>query len=480
MRQIVWSLSGLFIAAACHAEASAPIEIKPDDDVAAIVARAPPGATLHLQPGIYRMQYARPKDGQQIIGKGEVIFNGSTILSDWRKIDGLWVARGPKERLTPAGKCRDETPLCAHREDLFLDGKPYLRVGSRADVRPGTMYDDGLSVHISDDPTGKLTELGVLPFAFASDAEGVLLQDIIVEKYASAAQRGTIEFAEGRNWQLRNVVARLNHGVGARIGPGTRVYGGAFNDNGQLGIGGGFGRNVLIQNVEIARNNYAGFSIGWEAGGTKFVRVDGLLVRNTCVHHNVGPGLWTDIDNINVEFVDNLVFDNKGDGIKHEISYAAKIHGNTVARNGHGTLNWLWRSQILIQNSQDVEVYNNIVEVGPDYGNGISVINQKRGKGYHGPWVARNNFVHNNTIIHLGASGASGMVADHGKDWFDDNSGNLFDSNTYVVPHDKRGYFEVKDGRARFSRLSDYAMERNGKVQIAERKPLKLVCSQSQ
>jgi hypothetical protein len=105
------------------------------------------------------------------------------------------------------------------------------------------------------------------------------------------------------------------------------------------------------------------------------------------------------------------------------------------------------------------------------------VINQKRGEGLYGPWVARNNFVHNNTIIHLGPSGMNVMVADHSREWFDDNSGNAFNYNTYVVPHDKRGYFVVTDGRARFSKLPDYAMEKEGKAQVASREPMKLECS---
>jgi hypothetical protein len=338
------------------------------------------------------------------------------------------------------------------------------------------MYDDGLNIHIADDPTGKLTELGILPFAFANDAEGVLLQDIVVEKYASPAQHGAIEFQGSRNWELRNVVARLNHGVGARVGPGARVSGGSFSNNGQLGLGGGFGSGIVIENVEIAHNNYAGYSRGWEAGGTKFVQADGLVVRKACVHHNNGPGLWTDIDNINIEFSENLVFENNGDGIKHEISYRAKIHGNTVVRNGYQGANWLWGSQILIQNSQDVEVHDNIVEVGPEYSNGISVINQNRGEGRHGPWVAKNNSVYNNTIIHPAAEGMNGMVADHAREWFNKDSGNTFDFNTYVVPNDKRGYFLVKDHNIRFSELPAYGMEMHANVQVAKRKPLRLVC----
>jgi hypothetical protein len=468
-------LLAFLIVATFRTEASSDIALRPGDNVAEIVARAPVGTTFHIDPGIYRLQYAHPKDGQKFIGKGEVVFNGATILSDWRRVGGFWVAEGPKARSDSGGRCQRHAPLCGHDEDLFIDGKIHRRVASLADVKPGTYYDDRLSIHISEDPTNKLTEFSTAPFAITSQASDVLLQDIVFEKYASRAQHGAIDFPGGRNWILRNVTARWNHGLGARVGPGTHISGGSFSNNGQLGLAGS-GSYILIEGAEIAHNNYAGFNSGWEAGGTKFVRTDNLVVRKNCVHNNDGPGLWTDADNINIEFVDNLVFDNRGDGIKHEISYRAKIHGNTVARNGHERLNWLWGSQILIQNSQDVEAYNNVVEVRADFGNGIAVINQKRGEGRYGPRIAKNNFIHNNTIIHLGASGLNGMVADHGREWFDENSGNVFDHNTYVVPHDRRGYFEIKNGRARFSNLPSYAMEQKGTVQIATRRPMKLEC----
>jgi hypothetical protein len=70
----------------------------------------------------------------------------------------------------------------------------------------------------------------------------------------------------------------------------------------------------------------------------------------------------------------------------------------------------------------------------------------------------------------------SGTTADHGEEWFYDSSGNKFDFNTYVVPHDKRGYFVVKDGRKALSELRDYAVEKHAKVEIAVRKPLSLNC----
>ena len=168
---------------------------------------------------------------------------------------------------------------------------------------------------------------------------------------------------DARGWLVSNVTARWNHGVGLFFGPETRVSGGSFSHNGQLGIG-GTGEGSTIDGVEIAYNNYAGYNSGWEAGGTKFARTRNLVVRNSCVHHNAGPGLWTDIDNIDMLYQGNKVFLNADDGIKHEISYDAIIRNNVVAHNGTSGFDvWLWGSQILIQNSSNVEVYDNLVEV---------------------------------------------------------------------------------------------------------------------
>lgn len=476
MKKVLLTVSLMLVSWQGAAQQSVSATLKNTDKIAEIVANAAEGTTFILEEGEYRFQSVQPKDGQKFIGKGKVVFNGAMPLTKWRQIDGFWVAAGPAERRDPSGACRKETPLCGHREDLFVDDAVYTRVASLEDVSSRHWFDDGVNIYIADDPNGRMVELGVMPYAFGSTAKNVHIENITVEKYASMAQRGAIEFLKATGWQLKNVVARLNHGVGARMGPQTKISGGSYSHNGQLGLGGGYGTGIVIENVEIAYNNYAGFNEGWEAGGTKFVKADGLIVRNSCVHHNDGPGLWMDIDNINIVIANNLVFDNLDDGIKHEISYSAKIHGNTVARNGHERLNWLWGSQILIQNSQNVDVYDNIVEVGPLYGNGISVINQERGEGGFGPWLAMNNKVHDNTIIHLAPKGMNGVIADYERKWFDDESNNKFDSNTYVVPDAGRPYFVVRDDGKRFRELPAEGMEMNAKVEIAKRKPMVLKC----
>jgi len=70
------------------------------------------------------------------------------------------------------------------------------------------------------------------------------------------------------------------------------------------------------------------------------------------------------------------------------------------------------------------------VEVSTGGGNGIALINQNRGSGSQGAWVAANNYVHDNTITYLGSSGASGIVDDTGGNTA---VGNSFDYNHYIL-----------------------------------------------
>ena len=78
-----------------------------------------------------------------------------------------------------------------------------------------------------------------------------------------------------------------------------------------------------MEGNEIAYNNTAGFTTGWEAGGLKFVLTNGLIVRGNFSHHNDGTGIHCDIDCINTLIENNRVEDNNWRGIFYEISYKA-------------------------------------------------------------------------------------------------------------------------------------------------------------
>jgi hypothetical protein len=458
-----------------NGHAALEITVRPGDNLQQVVQSSQEGTVFRLTPGVYRLQNMSPKDNQQFIGEEGAILSGAQILSDWQREDGYWVAKVAQERLPPHGECENEQELCKFREDLFVDGKLYQPVASKERIGSAQWYRADEKVFLSDDPTHKRVEMSTLPWAINGAAKGLLLKNLVVEKYASAAQSGAIDGRDGENWKLVDIVARWNHGVGLYIGKGMQVIRGSFSSNGQLGIG-GEGDHAVIDGAEVAANNYAGFSIDWEAGGTKFVRSSDLVVRNTCVHDNAGPGLWTDIDNVDVTYLNNKVFRNSGDGIKHEISYRASIVKNLVAQNGKGKDAWLWGSQILVQNSSNVDVRDNTVEVAPDFGNGISIVYQDRGDGPLGNYDAKGNYIHQNTIIHLGEHGHSGLVADANIEEFWKSNDNRFDANTYMLAGRKDSIFAVDNYFASLDVARAQGFELNGKIESNGREPISLVC----
>ena len=462
------------------AQSEQSVVLKPGQNLEAIVAQAPEGMRFQFEPGIYRQQTIRPKNRQEFIGQDGTILSGAMELKAWQKRSGFWHTKNTLPRPLPSDDdvCASGRDLCHFREDLFFDGRLYERVGSLDDLAPGTWHYKNRRAYLADDPTGRSVELSVTPLAIGANADDVVLKNLIVEKYASLAQQGAIEFYDGRGWLLSNVTARWNHGVGLSFGPGTRVRGGSFSHNGQLGIK-GTGEGSRIEGVEIAYNNHAGYSARWEAGGTKFYRTKGLVVRNACVHHNDGPGLWTDIDNIDVLYEDNTVFLNANDGIKHEISYDAIIRDNVVGHNGYGHDIWLWGAQILVQNSQNVKIYRNLVEVSKRFGNGIGVVHQDRGEGEYGPWNAVSNSVHQNTVVHLGSSrGQSGVARDTDDNWFWSESANSFGWNTYIVPDETSEYWTFDDRDLVWNDVKKLRyLERNSERIVEQRTPMDLSCN---
>ena len=115
---------------------------------------------------------------------------------------------------------------------------------------------------------------------------------------------------------------------------------------------------------------------------------------------------------------------------------------------------WLWGSQILVQNSQGVTVRNNKVTVPAAYGNGIGIVNQNRGLDSKGkPYVAQNNYVHDNDVTYLGSpQGNSGVAVDFNPGAVF-NTTNRFDYNHYHVTM-ANSYQWAWDGTANLDRFS--------------------------
>jgi len=219
------------------------------------------------------------------------------------------------------------------------------------------------------------------------------------------------------------------------------VVGNFIHHNGQLGVAGG-GGHVLVEDNEIAFNNYAGYRYGWEAGGAKFAYVNNLVLRNNRVHHNNGPGLWTDLNGSDVTYEHNRTQANKVAGILHEISYRAVIRYNTVEGDGYrdaGESSLLYGAGILIASSSDVEVHGNTVS---NCMNGIGGTQADRGTAPNGrPYLLRNLSVHNNTITQTTGIAAGIMSSTEFTHAVFTVGNNRFWSNTYILAREDGRYF---------------------------------------
>ncbi len=284
------------------------------------------------------------------------------------------------------------------------------------------------------EPGAVLDGGGVETIAFWSPgADNVLIDGCEIRNYVNPAQQGAINM-DGDFWVVSNNNIHDNWGVGIQMnGDYDVVSDNWIHHQHQMGIGGG-GVGGLVEGNEISFNNWlVEFDWGWEAGGTKFWESEGMIVRGNYSHDNHGPGFWDDFNNNNILYEDNLVEDNFANGIFHEIGYAAIIRNNTIRRNGFGHDVWLWGPGILIAASQDTQVYGNLLE---DNFNGITLVQQDRGPGNDfqgdiqplGPWIVQNNFIHDNTLINTGITGA---VTDTDSDAIF-SANNRFEGNDYV------------------------------------------------
>ena len=451
-RLLAW-VAGFVLAGATAGRAECPrdaVWVAVGDDLGAMAAAAKPGTAFCIANGVHRLQQVVPKRGQRFFGQAGAVLNGARLVTRFTRRGRVWVAGGQTqqgERLQRR-ECLPERPRCSHPEAFFIDDVPLLAVASRGELVPGTFFFDYAADEILflDDPRGRRVEASVSPYAFLGGARGVVVDGLVVEKYSTPIQRGAIGAGTASpGWTVRDNEVRLNYAVGVVVGSGSRVLGNHIHDNGEMGIG-CVGDDILIEDNEIAGNGFfSGLDPLWEGGGGKCALTRRLVVRDNYSHDNNAYGFWTDIDNIDTLYEGNRIEDNVHGGISHEISYRAVIRDNRFEGNGFGVAVWLWGGAIQIQNSRDVEVTGNLVDTG-GVGNGITLIQQDRGRGAYGRHDTVGNTVHHNRIVAPGhAAGASGAIADFAPARLA-AGGNRFEHNVYVVPSGRDDRWAWVDG----------------------------------
>lgn len=403
------------------------------DNVSAIVNAAAAGTTFYFTPGVYRGVSLTPKDNQTFLGAEGAVLNGSALLTSFTHVGNAWVVGGQTQEGARNALQWADAVRGGYPETVFVNDKPLQPVDALSKVAPGTFYFDYAAdkIYIGDNPAGKTVEAGKLDRAFGGGAQNVTIQNLVIEKYDPPIQSAAVH--SQKNWTITNNEVRLNYGIGIISCDNSKIVGNFVHDNGEMGLGGN-GKNILVEGNEISRNgSWSGINVFWEGGGFKFVVTDHLTVRGNYAHDNKGFGMWTDINNIHTLYENNVVVRNSGGGIDHEISYDAVIRNNTLVGNGFNAQSdtWMWGGQIQIQNSSNVDVYGNKLDMtGASGGNGITLIQETRGTGAYGPYVAAHNHIHDNTIVSRDGNGKVGGAA-----WPVELTALLSGANTWTNNH---------------------------------------------
>lgn len=281
-----------------------------------------------------------------------------------------------------------------------------------------------------------LTGHGTTKYLVQDPSNNVLIQNFIIERFVNDTQQGVNRGAQTA-WTWSNLEVRENLGHGIHTHDNSRVVNSYIHHNHQMGLGGG-GDNVLIENNEIAYNNWlAENAPGWEGGGTKWVHAANLIVRGNFSHHNCGNGLWVDgTGNTNFLFENNRAEDNWATGIFAEISNGPGIiRNNTVRRNNFGFGGGVCAATqgggnggIRVNDSRNVEVHGNVV-VGNE--GGISATDANRGA--QDPNLIGLNVHHNTITWNVGWTGVQDTAAGCCGDPIAAVANNRFRDNTYNV-----------------------------------------------
>lgn len=258
-------------------------------------------------------------------------------------------------------------------------------------------------------------------FAFSKGGRNVTVANLEIKNYNTKLTYGAVGPGPS-GWCVEGNNIHSNAAAGVKVSGDWKVVGNNIHHNDQYGINGS-GDDVVIEGNEIAYNGGGCSGCTHREGGTKFVNTTNLVVRGNYSHHNDGPGLWTDIDNIDTLYDGNRVVANNRAGILVEISYDTTIRNNDVRENGRQDF-WVTRAGILVNSSPNVEIYGNTVA---NNGAGIMARQSNRGTGDFGALQVKNLRVHHNDIAM--DEGRTGIWSEAGNEVFSRN--NKFYDNTY-------------------------------------------------
>lgn len=364
--------------------------------VAKALGSAPSGATIVFRGGEYRNVTGKitKKLTLQAYPHEKPWLKGSIVVQGWVADGGVWRKDGwnisfpllKEEFIDPS------VPLARHSDMVYINGVSLKQVGSRSNVGPGEFYVDNANnrLYIGTNPTGKTVEATALKSAItmSRNSANTVVRGLGFAHYADMAM-----LVGAARVRLENNTFAWNGASGVDLkGADAVVSGNTFTYNGQVGIKGSADR-VLLEGNTMSFNNVEHFKTNYGAGGVKFIRTTGAIVRNNLVEGNYSPGIWCDVSCLNITIANNTVRNNHSAGILYELSHKGSLSGNTVANNGSG---------IILGDSSSTRVSNNTIINSRNhviYVKDSPRVNTNRAEIALGiTWISRNNSLTNNTL----------------------------------------------------------------------------------
>jgi hypothetical protein len=316
----------------------AEIVVRPGENIqtAITAAQRSVGSTrLIIEPGLYRqmatVQSVRSPESFIKIECEGVTISGSDVFGGlWRQDGDVYVTdwSGMDSNIYPNGWPTTGAGAPANMEmllarELVFDGGERLRqVLSRESMEEGTYYSDGERLYVwpLDDVdlmevATRSTGLRIINSANVS-AQGLTIQHTTPSSTAtfSGLMATAFPINNSHHVLLNGITSRENNTQGISFWqvPHVVCQDIAVESSGLQGLGVGKVSDAVFEGVTLEGCNWRGLAsgfIGWQGGGTKFLKVHRTILQDIKCSNIGGRGIWFDTD-ISDTLVENLHCDN--------------------------------------------------------------------------------------------------------------------------------------------------------------------------
>lgn len=340
------------------------------------LALAPVGGTVVLRAGNYHESVVSTKTVTlQSYPHEAVWLDGTVGVTGWVKDGTTWrhdkwttrfdaspgFSKGATDGTSSGWRWINPSyPMASHPDQVFRSGVQQRQVASRSKVVAGTFFlDESTSrLYIGSDPTGRSLRATNLARAIDVRGEGTVIRGIGVRRYAPSIWHIGAVTVQAAKVRLENVyiAATATIGLGV-IKPDVVLERVSVLRSGLLGVHAATADRLRVSNSRLDSNNVERFNSAPVSGGIKVGRSRVVTVTNSSVSHNLGQGYWSDVSvydtrvlNSNIvgnsaagvfleisargTVANNLITDNRGDGVKINNTSTVTIYNNTVVRNG--------------------------------------------------------------------------------------------------------------------------------------------------